>query len=309
MFHTEQDFLRLSIIVTGGMALFGVVCGILAHSSSIIFDSMYALGDASMGVLALMVANLINAYTQKTAENARLRERFSVGLWHLEPIVLGLNGTMLIGVSVYALVNAILALFTGGRMVQFDFAILYGVITLAACAAMAVLGHRANKVLRSEFVGLDATAWIMSGGITAALLAAFVIGAALQGTAWESFMPYVDPVILALICLVIIPLPVATVRQALSEILLLTPEEAKRNADEVAAATVMKYNFLSFRTYVAKVGRSLQTEIYFIVKPGMPARRVEEWDEIRNEISAVLGGQDPHQWLTIAFTTDRAWAE
>ncbi len=45
---------------------------------------------------------------------------------------------------------------------------------------------------------------------------------------------YVDPVVLALVCLIIIPLPIGTVRQALSEILLITPVDLKAHVDRVA---------------------------------------------------------------------------
>jgi predicted Co/Zn/Cd cation transporter (cation efflux family) len=60
---------------------------------------------------------------------------------------------------------------------------------------------------------------------------------------------------------------------------------------------------------VAKVGRATQVELYFIVPKGLPPRSVEGWDRMRDEIGAVIGGEGPDRWLTIAFTADVAWAE
>jgi predicted Co/Zn/Cd cation transporter (cation efflux family) len=306
---TEPGILRVSIAVTILVAFFGIAFGLLSHSASIAFDGVYALADASMSALALIVSNLIASYSSSTALGRHLRRRFTMGFWHLEPMVLGLNGVLLMGVSVYAFINAIGSLVSGGRKLNFGFAIVYAAVTLIACIGMAVAETRANKTLRSDFVALDAKAWIMSGGITAALLIAFAIGYAVDGTAWVWISPYIDPAVLALICIVITPLPVATVKQALSEVLLVTPDELKQQVDTAARAAVKKHGFLSYRAYAAKVGRAKQIELYFIVPHGWPAKTLEEWDDIRNEIGDAVGDEGPDRWLTIAFTTDVEWAE
>ena len=56
---TEPSVLRLSIIVTFALAIFGVVFGLLTGSASIIFDGVYTLIDAIMTSFALIVAKLI----------------------------------------------------------------------------------------------------------------------------------------------------------------------------------------------------------------------------------------------------------
>lgn len=307
--HSEQQLLRLSIAVTVGVACFGILFGILSGSFSITFDGIYALGDASMSVLALIVSRLIASYAGSGESSGRLKARFSTGFWHLEPIVLGMNGTLLMAVSIYALVNAIISILHGGHELKFDFAIFYAVVTLAACVAMALLATRANRTLKSDFVALDAKAWTMSGGITAALLSAFLIGHLVEGTRYAWVRPYLDPAVLALVSLVIIPLPVATVRQALADILLIAPRDLVDHVRAVAKAAVERHGFLSYRVYVAKVGRAKQVELYFIVPAGLPPRTIEYWDRLRDEIGDEIGGEGPDRWLTIAFTADPEWAE
>ena len=80
-------------------------------------------------------------------------------------------------------------------------------VYLAISLAMAWYGRRANRRLRSELIAMDARGWLMSAAITAALLVAFVIGLAIQGTSLEWISPYVDPAVLALVCLAIFPIP------------------------------------------------------------------------------------------------------
>lgn len=306
---TERSILRLSIAVTVLVAGFGIVFGLLSGSFAIVFDGVYALADAGMTIVALLVANLIAASAAAAPPRHRLVERFTMGFWHLEPMVLLLNGVLLMGAAIYALINAIGSLMTGGRALEFDIAILYAVVTLAACLAMAVFDKRANRRIKSDFLALDAKAWAMSGAITAALLIAFIIGYLIQGTAYQYLSPYIDPLVLALVCLVIIPLPIGTVRQALADILLVTPADLKQQVDEVARAIVARYGFLAHRAYVARVGRGRQIELYFIAPLGWPPKRLEEWDSLRDEIGAAIGGEGPDRWLTIAFTTDREWAD
>ncbi|GGF46158.1 cation diffusion facilitator transporter [Youhaiella tibetensis] len=307
--QTEQGVLRLSITATFLVAAIGIVFGLLSGSYAIVFDGVYALTDAIMTVLALLVARLIASSTSEDAESTWLVKHFTMGFWHLEPMVLGLNGIMLTGAALYAFINAVGSIVHGGRTLDFDNAIAYAAITLAMTTTMAVYAYRANRRIGSDFVALDAKSWVMSSAMTAALLVAFVFGLFIQGTSLQWLSPYIDPVVLAVICVVIIPIPLGTIRQALADILLVTPADLKAHVDGVAQDFVERYGFLSYRAYVARVGRGRQIELYFIVPHDRPAARLEEWDRIRDEVSAALGPDSPDRWLTIAFTTDPEWAD
>ncbi|WP_242224091.1 cation diffusion facilitator family transporter [Shinella zoogloeoides] len=304
---TEQGLLRVSIAVTILLAGVGILFGILSGSFAIIFDGIYAMTDASMTVLALVVSNLIAS--SATDEKNPLVKHFTMGFWHLEPMVLGLNGILLTGAAIYALINAVSSIMNGGRLFDFGAAITYSVVTLVITISMAVVSARANRTIQSEFVALDVKSWIMSSGLTGALLVAFLGGALIQGTEHEWLSPYIDPVALALVCLVIIPIPAGTIRRALTDILLVTPADLKSHVDAVAEAVVQRHGFLSYRAYVARVGRGRQIELYFIVPGNFPARKLQDWDAIRDEVGLAIGNEGPDRWLTIAFTTDPEWAD
>lgn len=305
--RTEQEVLRLSILVTFALAAFGVVVGIVSGSASIIFDGIYTALDASMTLLALLVSRLI---TQSLAEKtrARLVRHFTMGFWHLEPMVLGLSGTLLIGAALYALITAISTLLSGGHTLRFGQGIGYAAIAVLVAVGMAAYGRRANRRIGSLFLTLDVQAWTISAALTGALLVAFVFGWAIQGTAWEWLSPYVDPAILTLVSLAVLPVPIPTVRQALADILLVTPQELKAHVDAVAETVAARHGFLGHRAYVARVGRGRQIELFFIVPQGAPARTLEAWDAIRDEVGELIGDAGPDRWLTIAFTTDPEWA-
>ncbi|MEX3985697.1 cation diffusion facilitator family transporter [Paraburkholderia sp. EG287A] len=305
----ESSVLTLSIATTLVIALIGILFGLISGSFSIVFDGVYSLVDASMSALALAVVRLITSYAVNVDLPRKWRERFTMGFWHLEPMVLGLNSTLLVGVAVYALINGVTNLLSGGHELHFGPALVYAVLTVSACVAMAVFESRANRRIHSDFLRLDIKSWIMSAGITAALLVAFSVGYAIQGTAWERFAPYVDPAALVVVCVVIIPIPLAEIRQALLDVLLVAPADLKQHVDAVAKRFVERYAFEYYRAYVAKVGRSREIELYFVVPPDMPAKRIAEWDAIRDEIGRAIGGDESHRWLTIMFTSDPEWAE
>ncbi len=305
----EQGLLRTSIAVTLFIATIGIAFGLASGSFSIVFDGVYSLVDASMSGLSLVVVKLITAHVSSAQMSRKLRERFSMGFWHLEPMVLALNGILLSSVAIYALINAVSSLLEGGRDLEFGLALVYAVLTVIACVTIAVVEARANRTLNSDFVRMDVKGWVMSASITAALLIAFCVGLAIQGTQWQWISPYIDPAVLGLVCLVIIPLPLSVVRQALADIFLVTPSDLKQHVDNVAQDFVHKHGLQSFRAYVAKVGRSREIELYFIVPADMAARTIAEWDALRNEIGDAVGGEGPDRWITVVFTGDPEWAE
>lgn len=304
----ESQVLKVSILATILVALSGIVLGLLARSFSITFDGVFSLLDSVMTIVSLMVVQLINRYALYQPLPRGLQNRFSVGFWHLEPMVLALNGLMLMGVGILALLNAVNSLLAGGREIDFGMATVYAAVTAVICFSMAAIDLKANKRIQSEFLKLDAKGWMMSGGITSALLIAFGIGMSVEGTGYAWITPYIDPAVLALVCLVILPMPIGTVRAAFSDMLLIAPPELKQKVDEVASRVVQEEGFDTYRSYVAKVGRSKEITLYFIVPANGPARPLSEWDAIRDRIGDEIGDDNPNRWLTIVFTEDLEWA-
>jgi predicted Co/Zn/Cd cation transporter (cation efflux family) len=139
---TEQGVLRISIAVTILLAGVGILFGLLSGSYAIVFDGVYGLTDAAMTMVALFVSNLIESSTASGSARSKLVKHFTMGFWHLEPMVLGLNGILVTGAAIYGLINAVGSIMAGGRPLAFDHAIIYAVVTLIIAVAMAILGER-----------------------------------------------------------------------------------------------------------------------------------------------------------------------
>lgn len=309
---SEQKVLRLSIIATIILAAFGIIFGIVSSSRSITFDGIYDLNDAVATALSLFVANLIRTSVLANSKDNKFAEKFTMGFWHLEPLVLAFNGSLIILSCIYALVTSVSSILEGGTKISFTFAIIYTLASLIISFVMLIFTRESNKSIKSAFIELDAQSWLLSTIFSLVWLIAFSAGYFLRDSNYSWVTPYIDPVILIIVCVMVLPIPFKSVKSAFADILLITPADLQAQVNVIADEVVKEYEeygFLSQRSYVAKVGRGKQIEIYFIVAKNSPAKSLEEWDELRDVIEHRLKAENPNDWLTIVFTTDLEWAE
>lgn len=290
----EAGLLQISIAATIVIAAAGVVIGLLSGSMSIVFDGLFSSIDAVVTVVTLVVARLLASEGN---------HRFQYGYWHLEPLVLALNSSVLVLLCGYAFLNAVQGLMTGGHALRFDMGVVYAATIGAICFSMVVYLRRANERIESELIALEVQSWLISGVITLALLIAFAGAILIKGTKFEYLTPYVDPAVLAVLAPAVVLAPLRTARQAFAEIFLITSKEMDGDVQTAAAAAVARHGFITFKSYAVEVGRARFIEISFLV-PGDRIGSVSDFDAIRHEIAAELGGVGPEQWLTIVFTGD-----
>jgi len=295
----EQGLLKLSIAVTIAVAASGVAFGLLSGSMSIVFDGVFSAIDAAMSGLALFVSRLVS----RVADN----RRFQFGYWHIEPMVLAFNGGTLMLLCFYAFLNASGSFLDGGRRLDFDWAMVYAAAVGIVAFGMFFYARHRNRQIGSDFVRLDVQSWLMSAAITSALLLAFAAAWCLEGTRYAHLTPYADPFILAILSLVLVFVPIHTVRRALAEILLITPPDLDALVRRVMDELVGRHGFKGYTSYVAKVGRAQFIEIHVAVPPDTPLDSVAKADALRREIAEAIGGEGPQRWLTIDFTADPRW--
>lgn len=300
--RTEQQALKISLVAILIFSALGIGFGLISGSYAIIFDGVFSLVDAVMSVVSIVISSLIIRSTSNGLSR-RLQRKFTMGFWHFEPFILAVNALMMMAVGSYALVQSVMALLSGGRDIEFGPAIIYAVIILVLTATVTIWEHRANKRIKSALVDMDIKGWIMAAGVTSALLVAFAIGFFLDGTEAEWLMPYVDPAVLALVALVLIPMPLSVLRKAVAELAMVTPKPLLNEAEEIAARVAEREEFTDFRIYAAQIGRAKQVEVLFQVPEEMPPKPLQQWDVIRTEIQRDLGEDDPNHWITVMYTT------
>lgn len=292
----EARLLRISVAATVLIAGLGILFGLLAQSPAILFDGFFALIDVAVTWLTLKVARLVSSQGDR---------RFQYGFWHLEPLVMALRASVLIVLVAYAFFSAVNSLLKGGYEPDFGMALAYAVAVSVICFAMWWWMRGQAERIDSGLVRLDVKAWLMSALITSALLVAFAVALASTGTEAERLIPYLDPAVLALLSLVLLPMPFREAREAFAEIFMISPPELDARVRGVMADFIERHGFRDFRSYVSKAGRAQFIEISVLVPSDLRVP-VGEIDALRAEIGAAIGGAGPERWLTILFTADPA---
>ena len=292
----EALLLRLSVAATIVIAVLGLLFGLLARSPAILFDGFFSLLDAAITWLTLAVARLVAS---------EVNQRFQYGYWHLEPLVILLKASVLIFLVAFAFLGAVNSMLKGGYEPEFGLALAYAAVVAVICFGMWwwMRGHAER--IDSGLVRLDVKSWLMSALVTTALLVAFGLALAIQDTELDWLVSYVDPAVLALLSLVLLPMPFREARESLVEILGLTPPEIDIHVRGAMDDFIARHGFPSYRSYVSKAGRARFIEISVLV-PGSLTLPVSEIDEMRAEIGAAIGGPGPDRWLTIVFTANPA---
>ncbi|WP_244470563.1 cation transporter [Microvirga vignae] len=122
---------------------------------------MYSFVDGLLTFGALAVAKLL------TQEPSR---RFQYGYWHLESLVAAVESAILVTACIYAVVDAMQGLMSGGHHVAYGLGLIWagvmGATGFVMAAYMSCLARRQHSIL----LAVDARAWLLSGFVSLALL-------------------------------------------------------------------------------------------------------------------------------------------
>jgi cation diffusion facilitator family transporter len=293
----EQTTLKFSIALTVCLGVLGVASGLITGSQAIIFDGMYSFVDVVPTVVSLLVVKLIERGSS---------HRFQYGYWHLEPLVAVLRDAILAMACVYAAVDAINSLYSGGHKVEYDLAALWAGILCAIGISMTWFLSRRARALKSPMLEIDARSWVVSTCLSLSLLIGFGIAAALAGTPFKGWIPYLDAIALLAMALIMLPMPLIGLWRSMSDVLQVAPDELNARVHAVMDSVVKERQFLEYTSYIAKAGRGRFVEIHVLVA-GNSQIDIATADAIRRDVSERLNAASPTFWLTIDFTADRRW--
>ena len=295
---SEQGALKLSILVTALTGLAGIAAGFMIGSRAIMFDGMYSFIDVLFTFGALAVSKLL------MQEPTR---HFQFGYWHLEPLVGAVESAILATACVYAVITALQGLTSGGHAVSYGFGLVWASVMCVSGMAMAVYMSRLARVQGSILLAVDASGWLLSGLLSLALLVAYGIAVALEGSPYRDWVPYVDSAALLCMSLALLPVPLKTLFATMRDVLEVAPEDLDQRVRAVLDAVTRERGFLRYSSHVAQIGRVRFVEIHILVPTEFRVETVQAVDDIRREIAARLGASWPQTWLTVDLTADPEW--
>lgn len=296
---TERSGLMAS---TGGnliIGLVGVVIAMVSHSQAILLDGIFNLTYVVTGLFTLKVASLVQRGDDKL---------FPAGYAFFEPLINGIKGLLVLGVSVMALIGAVQALFSGGRAISPGLATVYGVVATSACIILTLVTKRGATQSGSPLLKADAANWLVNGVISFAVLAAFVSIYFIQNTRLAYLVPYIDPVLVLTVVLISISVPVRMAWQSLMELLNRAPSrEIIEKVEKVVSACVSDLPVQELFVRVLQPGRTRLVTAHVVLPADFRLNTFSHLDEIRTQTLAELQKVHPSTFIDLIFTTDRFW--
>lgn len=289
--RTRTRALGLSVIVAAVIAVVAIVWGLATDSRIMLFDGVYTL----LGTVLSGVSILAAAIASRPA-NAR----FPFGLEAVVPVVVVIQGGALLGTLGYAVVDSVMLIVDGGTQGAPSAVVAYGLLTLVACVVTSVVLHRMAP--KDDLVIAEVANW-KAGAILSAVMA---VGAGLailiEAAGYREATAFVDPVLVIVASVVMVPVPMRLIRQGGLEMLEGAPPDDIQESIEGSALEVKElFSLGEHRVRATKMGSRLYVEVEYLVEPGR--WDVSEEDKVRR---ALIGRLDPlgfEVWADIELTT------
>ncbi|MET8151715.1 cation transporter [Actinoplanes sp. NPDC049668] len=283
----------MSLVATAVLAALGVGWGMAAGSQAILLDGAYTLIGMVLTGLSLHAARLMDAGPTP---------RYPFGRESLAPLVVGMQGLVLLGTCGYAALDATRVIIDGGTEdVSPGSMAAYGLVT--AVAALAIHRYLRRADPDSDLLDAEARQWWAGALLSLVVL----VGSALALLLGDRLGPgphrYLDPVLVLVACLLLAPQPVHMIRTMAVELLEGAADQrvqqpVRDRVERVGAEFGLGRSVLR----VGKVGRKLYVEADFIVEPGR--WDIADEDRVRREIASRLSDLPYDVWLNVELTTD-----
>ena len=297
-YATEQRLLWQSAGLMGLIAVAATWFGLLTNSHAILIDGIFSFVAVIIKILMIMTSRLTTRESSK---------KFQFGYWQFEPLVLAAEGGFTLIIVVYAFLNGMISLFSGGNAMNFGLAIIYALTFTFANMGYYLYVHRVNRKLKSRLIHFDNMSWLVDACFAASLFISFGLAYLLERTQYAHYGVFVDPVILIILSLTMMPVALNILGPAVRQVLGMAPEGLHEKVHEVMDDFMVRYRFKDYVSSVQRYGKIAFIDIDILIPKSYPIQEVGDLDRIRDEIDKALGGKSVRKWLTITFTTSRRW--
>ncbi|MEO1090913.1 MAG: cation diffusion facilitator family transporter [Pseudomonadota bacterium] len=298
--QTEKGALRLSATAALLVGTIAIGFSFATDSQAILLDGLFNVTYFLTALLTLKVAELVAKPDD---------EEYPFGYAYFEPLINGVKGVLLLGISMLALLDSVDALFEGGRMIVVGPAIGYGVFATAVCTTAAVLLHRAHRKTGSPLVGADAANWMVNGAISGAVLLTFATIPLVEAAGWSAVTPYVDPLAVTIVVLISLGVPIRIAWDALKAMLNRAPPATFRTPVVVTIEAALA-DLPAERVFVRMLrpGRTLYVVVHVVLPETWTVGGLTTLDTVRARVDAAVQERHGPAVVDVVFTADARWA-
>lgn len=215
---------------------------------------------------------------------------------------------LILAIASFAAASAMGALLAGGRPLNADSAVIYGVVAASGCLTMAWLQRRAARRADSPILAVDARNWLVDGVLSSGVALTFIAALLLCETEYAHWIPYVDPILVITMVTLLVPVPLRTLGTNLGEVLLAAPDPRTQERIRDLVETVLEpEDGQELAIRMLPVGRFLYLQIHVLVPAGTEVRVIDACDALRARLYGALKQVHPRLTLDVIFTADRRW--
>jgi len=297
----EKKALLFSLVGMAVMAAAGIGFALVTRSEAILLDGVFSTIGMILSALTLKVAEIVRRPDD---------EHFHFGYAHFSPLLNLIKALVMIVLCVFALISAIDAILSGGRSMALGLAVVYGSVATFSCLIIAIIMIKAAKKSNSVLVSVDADSWKIDTIISSAVLIGFVAGYLLQGTSYERYLPYLDPLIVTVLIIIAVPVPLKILTSSLKEVLLMAPSrDYQDKVRDTIAGTFSNYAIENHRVRLLKMGDTINVLVHAQPSADFEFRSWSAMDEIRTHLNRDLAELPERAIVDLVFVGSMAMAD
>lgn len=297
---TESSTLAFSALMALLIGCAGITATLASNSQAILLDGLFNLIYFSVALVTIKVSKLASRPDS---------ESYPFGYSYFESLVNLCKGLLILGVSIFALVDAIAALLTGGQEISAGLAVIYALFATAACSLTAWVMHRSQRHVSSPLVAADKLNWLVNSVISATVLAAFCLVMLFERLDWRGIVPYVDSLLVMAVVLLCLGVPVRMASQALQELLNKTPDETiAEPVRQAVARGLADIDTQEVRVRMVRPGRLLYIMVHVVLPKALHDSTLAHQDALRQQIDEEVRRIYSPVVCDVVFTEDDRWA-
>jgi cation diffusion facilitator family transporter len=296
----ERQALWVSSYGALALAVLGIVFAVFSGSEAILLDGLFSALGFFMALMTVYVARLVSRPDD---------ERFQYGYAHFAPLMNVLKSLVMAVLCFFALFSAVSTLSSGGQAMAVGSAVIYAMIATSFGAGLSLYLGKVAERTASVLVSLDAKAARLDMLLSAAVLVSFALGWLSLGTPMERYLDYLDPMVVAGLCLVALPVPLKVLWESGREVLLLAPDPAIQQSviAEIEAA-LEGFPLVDHRIRMLKLGNVLAVTLHLRPSDDYRIESISDLDQVRLSIEDALEPLDLEIGLDVLFINDMGLA-
>jgi cation diffusion facilitator family transporter len=292
----ERRALRVSSYGALALAVLGIGFAVYSGSEAILLDGLFSTLGFFMALMTIRVAQLVSRPDDKV---------FQYGYAHFAPLINVMKSLVMTTLCCFALFSAISTLYAGGQPMAVGSALIYALVATMIGVGLFLYLRREASQTGSVLVSLDAKAARLDMFLSAAVLASFTLGWLSIGSPLERYLDYLDPMVVAGLCLVALPVPLKVLWENGREVLLLAPPaEVQELVIERIGHALADFQVEDHRIRMLKLGNVMSVTLHLRPADDFRVERIADLDRVRRKIEEALAPLELEIGLDVLFVDD-----